>query len=153
MAWTIMFDSLTQWHWFVLGLLLLVGETLGAAGFLLGIACGALVTGVLLWFFPGLSWQSQFLIFSILSVAWSLVYWIYFRVRNQETDRPNLNQRTASMVGSHLTLKNDIDIEGRIQIGDTLWKVRSEECLKKGDRVEVTDAEVSTLIITKIEAN
>ena len=83
----------------------------------------------------------------------ALIVWIYFRVRNQETDRPNLNQRTASMVGSHLTLKNDIDIEGRIQIGDTLWKVRSEECLKKGDRVEVTDAEVSTLIITKIEAN
>ena len=57
------------------------------------------------------------------------------------------------MVGSHLTLQDDIEIEGRIQIGDTLWKVRSEESLKKGDRVEVTDAEVSTLMIRKTEAN
>jgi membrane protein implicated in regulation of membrane protease activity len=148
-----MFDSLTQWHWFVLGLFLLIGEMLGAAGFLLGIACGALATGVLAWFFPALSWQGQFLIFSMLSVVWSLVYWICFRGRNQETDRPTLNQRTASMVGSRLILEDDINIEGRIQVGDTLWKVRSEKCLKKGDMAEVTDAEVSTLIITKIEAN
>ena len=41
------FEQLSQWHWFIFGLFLLMGEALGASGFLLGTAIASLLMGVL----------------------------------------------------------------------------------------------------------
>ena len=36
------FNTLTQWHWLILGVLLLILEMLGASGFLIGLAVASL---------------------------------------------------------------------------------------------------------------
>jgi len=155
MSWQLL-DQLTHWHWFILGLLLLIGEAMGAAGFLLGTAIGTLVTGVLVWLSvlisgSAISWEAQVLLAAILSVICSVIYWRFFRAEKQSSDRPELNHRAGQLIGRRLVLEQDIEFQGRIQFGDTFWKVRSEEVLKQGDTVEVTDADLTTLTLSKVD--
>jgi len=149
-------DQLSMWHWFILGLILLMGEAFGAAGFLLGAAMGALLTGLLVWIAPaivdgGMGWQGQILSWTVLAIACSLLYWKQFRASAQVSERPELNQRSSQLIGRKLTLKQAVDFEGRIQIGDTFWKVKSDESLEVGDKIEVVAADVSTLTIAKLD--
>ena len=149
-------DQLSQWHWFIIGLILLIGEAFGAAGFLLGAAVGAILTAIIVWIAPGvieggLGWKVQFLIATVLSILCSLLYWRNFRADSQQSERPELNQRSAQLIGKKLTLQQNIDFEGRIQIGDTFWKVICDDSLKTGDKIEVISADVSTLKIQLIK--
>jgi membrane protein implicated in regulation of membrane protease activity len=150
------FEQLSQWHWFILGLLLLAGEALGAAGFLLGTAMAALLTGVIVSLAPlvlegGLGWQAQILIGAFLTVLFSVLYWRFFRADKQATERPELNQRTAQLIGRKLVLEKDIQFEGRIQIGDTFWKVVADMPLTAGNHIEVISADATTLTIKKLD--
>lgn len=149
------FEQLSQWHWFIFGLLLLIGEALGASGFLLGTSMAALLMGVIVWIAAsitdsGIGWQAQVVLCAVLSVSFSLLYWRFFRADQQASDRPELNHRTAQLVGRKLVLDKDIPFEGRIQIGDTFWKVVSDTPLSKGDQVEVISADATTLTIKKL---
>ncbi|HCM05335.1 MAG TPA: NfeD family protein [Oceanospirillales bacterium] len=149
------FEQLSQWHWFIFGLLLLIGEALGAAGFLLGTALASLLMGVIVWiasvvFDTGMGWQTQVVLGAMLSTLFSVLYWRFFRADQQVSDRPELNHRTAQLVGRKLVLDNDIPFEGRIQIGDTFWKVVSESPLKAGEHIEVVSADATTLTIKKL---
>lgn len=149
------FEQLSQWHWFIFGLLLLIGEALGAAGFLLGTALASLIMGVIVWiasmvFDTGMGWQAQVVIGAILSTLFSVLYWRFFRADQQASDRPELNHRAAQFIGRKLVLDNDIPFEGRIQIGDTFWKVVSESPLKAGEHIEVVSADATTLTIKKL---
>ncbi len=148
-------DQIDMWHWFILGLVLLMAEAFGTAGFLLGAAVAALITGVLVWIFSfiiesGMGWQGQLLTWTALSIVCSLLYWKKFRADDQPNERPELNHRSAQLIGRKLTLEQNIDFSGRIQIGDTFWKATCDESLKTGDKIEVIDADVSTLVIKKI---
>jgi len=143
-------NNLGYWHWFILGLMLLILEAFGAAGFVLGAAIGSLLTGIIVWILGDPSWEAQIIIGAILATACSIVYWRFFKADLQASDRPDLNQKTAQFIGRKLTLPKDIDFEGRIQIGDTFWKVKSENSLKEGDIVEVVSVDETTLRIEKI---
>lgn len=150
------FEQLSQWHWFIFGLLLLIGEALGASGFLLGTAIASLVMGAIVWIAAafidgGMGWQMQVIIGALLSGAFSLMYWRLFRGQQQASDRPELNHRTAQLVGRKMVLEKDILFEGRIQIGDTFWKVVSDENLSAGDHVEVISADATVLKISKLK--
>jgi membrane protein implicated in regulation of membrane protease activity len=143
-------EQFSHWHWVILGLLLLIAEAFGAAGFVLGAAIGSLLTGCIVWLVGNMPWEGQFMLWAILAVSCSLLYWRFFQARLQLSDRPDLNHRTAHFIGKKLTLKTDVDFEGRIQIGDTFWKVKSETPLKSGDNVEVISVDSSTLTIEKL---
>lgn len=144
-------DQISHWHWITLGFLLLIAEAFGAAGFVLGAAIGSLITGVIVWMLGGMQWESQFILAAILATICSVIYWRFFQASMQISDRPELNHRTAQFLGKKLTLETDVDFEGRIQIGDTFWKVKSDKSLKSGDAIEVISVDESTLCIEKIE--
>ena len=143
-------DQLTHWHWFILGLVLLISEAFGAAGFLLGAAIGSLFTGILVWLVGDIHWQLQVLIGAALATIFSLLYWRFFRADEQESERPELNHRTAQFIGRKITLKEEIDFEGRVQIGDTFWKVRSDELIPAGSAVEVDSVDETSLHIKRL---
>ena len=147
-------EHLTYWHWFILAVLLLVAEALGTAGFLLGSVFAAAITGLLVWLSPfwtdgGWDWTTQVLIGAILAVVCSVIYWRFFRADLQPSDRPQLNHRAAQMIGTRMMLKQDVEYQARIQIGDTFWKVEAEEVLLKGQAIRVYDADLTTLKIKK----
>ena len=84
------FQQIEVWHWLILALLLLGGEALGAAGFMLGAVAAALVMAVLVWIGIDWSWQQQVSLFAALSLVFSVVYWRRFRRFNQATETPEL---------------------------------------------------------------
>jgi membrane protein implicated in regulation of membrane protease activity len=139
------------WSWLILSGLVLLGETLGAAGFLLGISAAAFLTGLIAFIAPDVGWRLQMLLFAALSLVMTALYWWRFRRFNEATDQPQLNQRVRQMIGSTHVLTDTYESgEGRLQIGDTLWRIRSATPLTAGTRVRVTGAEGMTLLVEQL---
>ena len=141
-------SSLQPWHWLILTFLILGMEALGTGGFLLGIAAASAVVAGFQWLYPTMAWTTLFVIFAILSLVFTVLYWKYFRKHNEESDHPELNNRAAQLIDRIVTLEQDFpDGQGRIQLGDTLWKIRSEKPLSKGMKVFVSDVDGMILIL------
>jgi hypothetical protein len=147
------FESLQSWHWLILGIALLLAETLGAAGFLLGTAIAALLMAALAWLVPGLGWQSQLALFAIAAITFTALYWKFFKGYNEKTDAPHINNRALQLVGRTFVLKHDLDFgEGRVQIGDTFWRARASSALAEGATVTVVGAEGMVLLVEEVTA-
>lgn len=142
--------ELNHWHWLILGVVLLILEIMGASGFLVGLALASLTLAGLVAVGLIESWQFQLLAFAVLGMLLTVLYWKVFRRFNSRSDDPRLNDRAAQMIGRRLTLDSDIDNgQGRVQIGDTFWKVSADQALTAGTPVEVYD---SVGMVLKIRA-
>ncbi|MGI9275808.1 MAG: NfeD family protein [Endozoicomonas sp.] len=143
-------NALQPWHWIVLAFLLLGLEALGTGGFLLGSAAAGFLLGLLLWLMPDLGWPWQFAVFGIASLTFTLAYWKFFRRANEHNDHPELNNRAQQLVGRILVLEEDlVNGQGRIQVGDTFWKVRANGSIEKGATVQVVGADAMTLLVER----
>ncbi|ACE83795.1 NfeD family protein [Cellvibrio japonicus] len=146
------FLNLQAWHWLTLGIFVLILELLGAGGFLLGIGIASLVVASVLALVPGLGWHWQFVIFAVLSVVVTLVYWKRFRRFNEKTEQPLLNSRVQRLIGRKVPLLTPItNGRGKVQIEDALWTVSATRELAQGTAVVVTGAEGMTLLVEAVE--
>lgn len=135
------FSELGPWNWMVLGFALLALEILVPGVFLLWIGIAALVTGALslaLWEASFWTWEIQVLVFLVLSLISAYTGKRMVGSSKDTTDQPLLNRRGEQMVGRTATLTEPIrEGRGRIQLGDTLWRVSGPD-LPAGARVRVT---------------
>jgi membrane protein implicated in regulation of membrane protease activity len=135
--------ELGPWNWMVLGFVLLVAEVAAPGIFMLWIGIAALLVGaasLLLWDAGLWTWQVQVLVFLVLSLLSAYAGKKLMGGRNQPTDQPLLNRRGEQMIGRTATLAEPIrEGRGRIQIGDTLWRVSGPD-LPAGTRVKVVGA-------------
>ncbi|MBN9242932.1 MAG: NfeD family protein [Mesorhizobium sp.] len=143
--------ELGPWNWMVLGFVLLMLEIAVPGVFLLWIGIAALIVGaasLALWDAAFWTWQVQVLVFLVLSLVSAYVGKQIVRGREGESDQPLLNRRGAQMIGRTATLSEPIrDGRGRIQLGDTLWRVSGPD-LPAGARVKVTGATDTDLELT-----
>ena len=139
------------WSWMVLGLVMLVLEIVIPGVFMLWIGIAALLVGTLslqLWNAGFWTWQLQMVGFLALSLASAYVGTRIMRSRKDESDQPLLNRRGEQMIGRTATLTEPIrEGRGRIQLGDTLWRVSGPD-LPAGARVRVTGANETDLELT-----
>ena len=144
-------SSIQPWHWLIVAFLFLGMEALGAGGFMLGSALAALLLAALLWLLPELSWGTQLLYFGGLSLLLTVAYWKLFRTVNEKSDAdPQLNDRAAQLIGRVVEVSETIPHgQGRIQIGDTRWKVQASETIEAGSQITVTGSEGMTLLIER----
>ena len=78
-------------------------------------------------------------------------YWKYFKEFNNRTDNGKINQRAASLIGRELFIEHDLyGGQGRIQVGDTFWKVTFDGDISKGSNIKVTDADNMSLKVESI---
>ena len=135
-------DLLNYWHWFALGLLLLIAEMAGAGGYLLWVGIAAGITGVLLCIFPEMAWQWQLLVFSVSSVLCALAWWQYQKKYRGVIDEPLLNRLSAQYVGRVFTLSDPVENgRGKIRVDDSFWEVAAEDDMPAGTRVRVVELE------------
>lgn len=140
-------STLTPYHWIALGLILLSAEMLGAAGFLIGAAVAALALGVLT-SFVDLSVIAQFSLYAIAAIAATLLYFKVFREAADAAGPTGVNEGTHRLIGYTFELEQDLGPgSNKVQIGDTMWRVRSDTALRKGDVVEVVDAAQMSLVL------
>ena len=143
-------ETLVYWHWWILAVGLIILEVFapGAIFMWMGIAAG--LVGFILMLFPDISWQVQFVIFSLLSVASIVVWHFYLKKNPTETDQPMLNKRGHQYIGRTFTLDDAIvNNEGKIKVDDSTWKVEGENC-DAGTQVEVTGVDGVVLIVKSI---
>lgn len=121
-------QQLSGWHWIAFGLLLLIGELVGAGGYLLWTGMSAMMVGVLLWVFPDIAWQLQFLIFALGSVVSAALWHVYLLRKPIKSDQPTLNKRGATYVGKTFVLTQAIQNgRGKIRIDDCNWELNGND--------------------------
>ena len=127
--------------WAALTLALFAAEAMAPGAFMLwlGFAAKAVLLAVLL--VPGIPLLLQVGAFVVLSFVSIQVYRRWFRSREPLSDRPDLNRRTAALVGQVVPLHDAIvGGRGRVQIADAFWTVAGPD-LPAGARVRITGAE------------
>ncbi len=130
--------QMNHWHWLAIGLCLLAGELLGAAGYLLWLGLSALVVGMIVVFLP-ISWQLQWISFASISLVTTWLWWRKQLSTDREDDsRRQLNQKEKQLIGKTSVVDHDITAgQFRLKLGDTTWTAESDVALKAGDRVTV----------------
>ncbi|MCL6327541.1 NfeD family protein [Pectobacterium polaris] len=140
-----------HWFWLSLGGLLLAAEMLGASGYSLWSGLSAVLVGLLTWVMP-LGWPLQGTTFAILTIVTALLWWYWLRKRTLSRPQSMLNQRGQQLVGLRATLTDPvINGFGRVNIGDSSWRVKSEQDLPVGTQVEVIAIDGITLHVRPIE--
>ena len=143
--------GLTHWGWVIIGLILLGFELIAPFTFFLWLGASALVTALILFIVPDITWQMQFLIFSVLSVASIIISRRYLVNKQTDSEVPNLNRRAQQYIGRIFTLSEGIEQgEGKIKVDDTHWKVSGPK-MKKGSEVRVTGAKGSVFTVEAVD--
>ena len=136
-------SELGPWNWMVLGFLLLATEIIAPGVFLAWIGIAALIVGAIslaAWGAVFWSWQVQVLVFLVLSLVSAYLGRKLVASRKDDSDQPLLNRRGVQLIGRTATLTEPIrEGRGRIQLGDTLWRVSGPD-LPAGARVRVVAA-------------
>lgn len=136
--------------WAALALVLFAAEAMAPGAFMLwlGFAATAVLLLVLVW--PGMPLLVQVAAFVLLSFAAIQVYRRWFRRREPPSDRPDLNRRTAALVGQVVVLQEAIvGGRGRVQIADAYWTVLGPD-LPAGLRVRVVGADGMQLLVEPV---
>ena len=140
-------QGLQYWHWWVIGLALGALEVFvpGAVFIWFGLAAG--VVGLIM-LIVDITWQTQVVLFGVLSVL-SMVAWRYYarHHRGEHHDYPTLNRRGAHYVGRVFTLEEPIiNGHGKVKVDDSTWKVRGPD-LATGSAVKVTGVDGTVFIV------
>ena len=146
-----LFNSPSMW-WLILGVVMFIAEVLGTAGFLIGAGVAALAMAVATWLFPELGIVSQFIYFAISAVMATYIYFKFFRI-TQPSNKDELPSREQLMIGTQFevteVMKKGVEI--RMQIGDTRWRIISDDDVAQGTRVEVVAAKAMQLVVEPMD--
>ncbi|MBN3966745.1 NfeD family protein [Pseudomonas gregormendelii] len=144
-------QNLSFWDWLAVGTLLLILEVFGAGGYLLWIGMAAAAVGVLTFLLPGMSWEVQFLLFGLFSIATALYWWRRQRSAVRQSDEPNLNLRGQELIGRTFVVHEAIvDGRGKIKVADGVWMARGPDAAP-GSRVRVTGQQGAILLVEPTE--
>jgi inner membrane protein len=144
------FSTLLFWHWWLLGLVLVVVEMVAPGFFLLWIGLAAGVTGLILLILPGLGWEVQFLIFGVLAIASVAAARFYIRRNPIQTDDATLNRRGSQYIGHVFNLDEAIvNGLGKVKVGDGWWRAEGPD-LPAGERVKVVGVNGNMLKVEKV---
>lgn len=147
-------NNLEYWHWLVLGLVLIVIEMLAVTAILLWFGIAAGVVGVLMLLMSDMSWQFQFVLFSVLSISTLLAWRLYVKRNPIEEDKTyaTLNKRGDDLIGRTFTLEESVvNNYGKIRADDTMWKIRCDEDVQAGERVRVSEVD-GTVLVVEVDA-
>lgn len=145
---------LQAWHWVAFALILLGFELLLGTFDLLWISAAAMLTALFTWVMPapidGL--EGQLLFFSIVAVALLVLgRTVFDDWRHKESDKPLLNKRMESMVGTRALVTQGFEAgTGRVKIGDTEWLAHAVDGddFTEGATVLVKDVEATAVKVS-----
>lgn len=161
------FFRLEPHHWWIIiGTVLLALEVATAGFFLLWPGAAALLMGAWLYLSPTMPLPGQLLLFAALAAALTFLGRTYVQRSGDPipTDRPDLNDRGAQMVGRTVTAIDAFENgEGRVRVGDGQWRAQVArgddenivdslfDPVEAGDALKVLRVEGMVLIVQRLE--
>ena len=144
-------DALGDSLWWVIGIVLVIGEVVLPGTFLIWFAFAAFGVG-LIGLVVDLSGMSQVVVFGLLSFA-SLSLGYLMRKRRGDPEVPAFADRTQAYMGKTYTVVEAIENgQGKIQVGDSVWLAEGEDC-PVGGSVKVIDSRGNVLLIEVVADN
>ena len=146
-----MLDALGDSLWWVIGIVLVIGEVVLPGTFLIWFAFAAFGVG-LIGVVVDLSGMNQVVVFGLLSFA-SLSLGYLMRKRRGDPEVPAFADRTQAYMGKTYTVVEAIENgQGKIQVGDSVWLAEGEDC-PIGGSVKVIDSRGTVLLIDVVPQN
>lgn len=137
--------QIDYWHWLVVAVVLVVLEVFSPGVYFLWLGVAAALVGGVLWLIPELSWQVQFVLFALFSIASIGLLRLLLARHPISTDEPTLNRRGEQYIGRVLVLSEPIENGmGKVRVDDTLWRVEGADA-PVGQRVRVTGVDGAVL--------
>ncbi|UIJ70898.1 NfeD family protein [Aurantimonas sp. HBX-1] len=139
--------ALSDYGWWILGLLLLVLETVLPGVYLLFFGIAALVVGMNVLLIGGawFGWEQQVLAYVVVSAVAVFLGRKWYGAKAEAQASGTLNKPTQRLIGREAVLSEDlVGGRGRVGLEDSWWSVEGPD-LPKGTRVRVVGAEGSVL--------
>ena len=143
---------LEPWHWFVLGVLLIISELLLPAFAALWFGIGAIMVGILYFLFPMMGTTTQFVTWIILSILCTVAWFKFIKPLSVDKTQAGLSREaTIGQVGMVIQTNLDHDqIKVRFPmpvLGSDEWNCRTLSPVQVGDRVRVVDILGNDLVV------
>ena len=140
------------WHWFVLGILLILSELVLPAFAALWFGLAAIMVGVLLWMFPMMGFITQIVTWIILSILCTLLWFKFIKPLSIDKTKAGLSREaTIGQVGMVIQTHMEHDlITVRFPmpvLGSDEWNCRTLTPVQVGDRVRVVDILGNDLVV------
>lgn len=143
------------WHWFVLGIMLIIFEIFLPSFTALWFGVAACLVAILLWIFPSLSIEVQLVSWIILSVIFT-VFWFRF-LKPLSYDKTKAGIPREAMLGQigMIIAVPVVEHTGVVRfsmpiLGADEWQCRSQDTLAIGDRVSVVEILGNDVVVRKI---
>lgn len=146
---------LQPWHWMVLGLALITFEIFLPSFTALWFGVAACMVAVLLWLFPGLGIEVQFISWIILSVLFTVLWFKFIKPLSGDKTKAGLAREAILGQVGIIIATPLVEHTGVVRftiplLGTDEWRCRSQQELTLGDRVTVVEILGNELIVTKI---
>lgn len=142
-----MFDNLLYWHWWILAITLLILEIFAPGAFFMWMAAAAGITGLVLFALPDISWQLQFVLFSVISIIAIFAGYKWFRRNPIVSEQPSIGERGDDLIGQTYQVEQAIiNGNGRIKVGDSTWKAIGPDC-EAGSNVRVVTVDAAIVSV------
>ena len=132
--------------WIIIGAVCLIGEMLTTGFFLLWFGIGAFVAAALSYF--GFNFTIQFVAFILVPVVLLGVSRPFASKVSKEPQRRAVADR---LIGQTATVMEDFEEEGLVKVDGEMWRVKSQDKVRKGDKVIIKGVDGVKLIVEKIE--
>ena len=140
------------WHWFVLGVVLMLSELVLPAFAALWFGIAAIMVGVLFWMFPMMGFTTQLITWIILSILCTLLWFKFIKPLSTDKTKAGLSREaTLGQVGMVIQTHMEHDlITVRFPmpvLGSDEWNCRTLAPVQVGDRVRVVDILGNDLVV------
>ena len=146
------------WHWFVLGIVLILLELVIPAFAALWFGVAAILVAFLVWFFPDLDFVWQILFWIVLSIACTVAWFKYIKPLSIDRTTAGLpREATIGQTGMVIQLGPEAD-QVRVRfllpvLGSDEWNCKSLSTVQVGDRVKVIDILGNELVVQSAQSN
>lgn len=140
------------WHWFVLGILLILSELILPAFAALWFGIAAVIISILVWLFPSMGLPTQIILWVVLSISCTVVWFKFIKPLSVDKTKAGLSREaTIGQVGMVIQIGHEPElVKVRFQLpvlGSDEWNCRTLSSVQVGDRVRVTDILGNELVV------
>ena len=146
------------WHWFVLGVVLMLSELIIPAFAALWFGISAILVGIIFWLFPSLSPTVQLVLWIILSILCTVAWFRFVKPLSIDKTQAGLSREaTIGQVGMVIQVNMEHEqIRVRFPmpvLGSDEWNCRTLSNVNVGDRVRVVDILGNDLVVQPHRSN